>query len=84
MGAKFSIRMAIAGFADTPEIDPFEEFEGVLTSAFEAARTQALVFMALDILIFGPLLAVAAAVVYHDLRHGKEGVATAELIRVFE
>jgi hypothetical protein len=29
------------------------------------------------------LLATAAAVVYHDLRHGKEGVTSRDLLEVF-
>jgi hypothetical protein len=53
-------------------------------AAFEAARRVALVGQATDLLLFSPLFAVAATVAYHDLRRGKEGVETEELVRVFE
>ncbi len=55
-----------------------------VSAAFEAARISALVGQATDLLFFSPLFAVAATVAYHDLRRGKEGVETAELVRVFE
>jgi hypothetical protein len=55
-----------------------------ILAAFEAARRVALIYQGLDLLFFSPLFAVAATVAYHDLRRGKEGVETAELVRVFE
>ena len=53
-------------------------------AAFEAALMSTLILQGVELLIFSPLLAVAAAVAYHDLRQGKEGVDTAQLIRIFE
>jgi len=35
-------------------------------------------------MVLGPLLYIAPAVAYHDLRVAKEGATTAELVRVFE
>jgi hypothetical protein len=54
-----------------------------LTGAFSAPMVGTVLGFAVNA-VFGSFLWVAPAVVYHDLRVSKEGVATAELAAVFE